>query len=70
MSRVGLITCLKGGLVLKEGQLVEEDVWVREGEIVDPQQLFYREKRSPDFCFDCSNHLVAPGFIDVQINGA
>ena len=69
MSRGGVITCLRGGQVLQGGRLVEQDVWVRDGEIVDQQQLFFKEQRAPDFCFDCTNHIIAPGFIDIQING-
>lgn len=65
----GYITCYKGGLVPCEGKLVEQDIWVRDGRIVEPQNTFFREKQSPDFVFDCHNHLVAPGFIDIQING-
>ena len=69
MARDSLITCYKGGLVLRSGSLVQEDLWVRGGKIVEPQELFFRERRAPSFYFDCSNYLVAPGFIDVQING-
>ena len=69
-SEEGLVTCYKGGLVVRAGGLVQTDLWVRAGKIVEPQQLFFRERRAPDFYFDCRNHLVAPGFIDIQINGA
>ena len=69
MSREGLIACYKGGLLPSGNDLVQEDVWVRDGKIVQAQHLFFREKRSPDFVFDCSEHLLAPGFIDIQING-
>ena len=70
MAEDGLITCYKGGLVLKGGSLVQKDIWVRAGRVVEPQELFFRDRRAPSFYFDCSNHIVAPGFIDVQINGA
>ncbi|CAI8019600.1 N-acetylglucosamine-6-phosphate deacetylase [Geodia barretti] len=69
MAEDGLITCYKGGLVLKGGSLVQKDIWVRAGRVVEPQELFFRDRRAPSFYFDCSNHIVAPGFIDVQING-
>ena len=49
--------------------LVKKDLWVREGKIADPQNLFYQQGRCPDRVIDCSGHIVAPGFIDIQING-
>jgi N-acetylglucosamine-6-phosphate deacetylase len=70
MAEDGLITCYKGGLVLKGGSLVQKDIWVRAGKVVEPQELFFRDRRTPSFYLDCSSHIVSPGFIDVQINGA
>ena len=55
--------------MLRGGVLVPGDVWVRDGRIVDPQKLFYDEKRGPDRVVDCRELIVAPGFIDLQING-
>ncbi len=51
------------------GTLEEGDVWVQGGKIIDPLKLFYEEKRAPDSVIDCSGLIVAPGFIDIQING-
>ena len=45
------------------------DVWVREGKVIDPQRLFYVEKLAADRVVDCHGLIVAPGFIDIQING-
>lgn len=45
------------------------DVWVRDGKVMDHRKLFYEEKVSPSKEFDCSGLIVAPGFIDIQING-
>ena len=64
-----VVTCYKGGLTPCGEKLEKRDIWVREGRIVDPQQLFFRERKSPDYVINCSNHIVAPGFIDIQING-
>lgn len=69
MSSRDQIICFKGGKILRKGELEDDDIWVRGGRIIDPQHLFFRERRAPDFYFDCSNLLVAPGFIDIQING-
>lgn len=60
----------KGGFVCSdEGVLEEGDVWARGGAIIDPVKLFYQEKRAPDLTIDCRGWIVAPGFIDIQING-
>lgn len=46
-----------------------EDLWVREGKILNPEKLFFDEKGSADIQLDCKDSIIAPGFIDVQING-
>lgn len=55
--------------MLLRGELVVGDVWVRGGKVIDPMKLFFRERRLPDRVLDCSGLLVAPGFIDLQVNG-
>lgn len=47
-----------------------EDLWVRGGRILDPEKLFFEERRVADEQRDCGGCILAPGFIDVQINGA
>ena len=66
----------KGGSVLHGGDgtcrpsLAEGgDVWVRNGKVLDHMKLFYEERVSPSQEFDCTGLIVAPGFIDIQING-
>ena len=50
--------------------LVDEgDVWVRDGKVMDHSKLFYEEKVSPSKEIYCRGLIVAPGFIDIQING-
>lgn len=46
-----------------------EDLWVREGKILNPEKLFFDEKKPADVQLDCKGSILAPGFIDVQING-
>uniref|UniRef100_A0A4W2BNI2 N-acetylglucosamine-6-phosphate deacetylase n=1 Tax=Bos indicus x Bos taurus TaxID=30522 RepID=A0A4W2BNI2_BOBOX len=46
-----------------------EDLWVRGGRILDPEKLFFEERRVADEQRDCGGCILAPGFIDVQING-
>lgn len=46
-----------------------EDLWVREGKILNPEKLFFDEEGYADHKVDCGKKIIAPGFIDVQING-
>ncbi|ELR62948.1 Putative N-acetylglucosamine-6-phosphate deacetylase, partial [Bos mutus] len=46
-----------------------EDLWVRGGRILDPEKLFFEERRVADEQRDCGGCSLSPGFIDVQING-
>lgn len=50
--------------------LRREDLWVRDGRILDPEKLFFEERLVADQQRDCGGCILAPGFIDVQINGA
>lgn len=69
-AKESLITCFKGGdLVLEDGRLIREDLWVRDGQILNPLHLFYEEKKEANIVIDCSGLLISPGFIDIQING-
>ena len=57
---------------LKRRQLVKEDVWIKQGIIVDPQKLFYQHCSSNSNSIhniNCSGCIISPGFIDLQING-
>ena len=60
MKLLRLTNCL----LLRNHNLVKEDLWVKEGKITEP---------APDCqdveVVDCAGALVAPGFIDIQING-
>ncbi|XP_061456209.1 N-acetylglucosamine-6-phosphate deacetylase [Rhineura floridana] len=55
--------------ILKNHELQREDLWVREGKILNPEKLFFDEKKPADVQLDCKGSILAPGFIDVQING-
>uniref|UniRef100_M3ZD25 N-acetylglucosamine-6-phosphate deacetylase n=1 Tax=Xiphophorus maculatus TaxID=8083 RepID=M3ZD25_XIPMA len=55
--------------ILREHKLQREDLWVRDGKILDPEKLFFDEQGYADCRLDCGGAIVAPGFIDVQING-
>lgn len=53
-------------------KLIEQDLWVDSisGKILQGQHAFYEDKLCPDEVIDLGGRILAPGFIDVQINGA
>lgn len=56
--------------VLRDSQIVEgEDLWVRDGTIADPQALFFSGHVANEIV-DCLGRILAPGYIDLQLNGA
>ncbi|KAK4542203.1 hypothetical protein LTR36_007050 [Oleoguttula mirabilis] len=66
------ITRLTGGRLVKGNQLVEQDLWISSvsGKILRSQQVFYEHQVVPDEVVDLQGKILAPGFIDVQFNGA
>ncbi|XP_043261782.1 N-acetylglucosamine-6-phosphate deacetylase isoform X2 [Colletes gigas] len=55
--------------ILRDSKILIEDLWVRDGKIVDPEKIFYDEKVKPDVRINCNGALISPGYIDLQING-
>ncbi|XP_054708246.1 N-acetylglucosamine-6-phosphate deacetylase-like isoform X2 [Uloborus diversus] len=55
--------------ILRSSRIYKEDLWVRDSKIVNPEPIFYDEKIVADVKIDCKGALIAPGFIDLQING-
>ncbi|KAH0631857.1 hypothetical protein JD844_019739 [Phrynosoma platyrhinos] len=53
------------GWILKNHELQREDLWVRDGKILNPEKLFFDEKKPADIRLDCRGCIIAPGFIDV-----
>ncbi|KAK5137520.1 hypothetical protein LTR08_008499 [Meristemomyces frigidus] len=66
------ITKFTGGRLVKGNQLVEQDLWVSSvtGKILRSQEIFYEHHVVPDDVVDVKGRILAPGFIDVQLNGA
>jgi N-acetylglucosamine-6-phosphate deacetylase len=58
--------------ILKNGQLIEQDLWIDSfsGKILRDQEAFYELHLSPDQVINLNGRILAPGFIDVQLNGA
>lgn len=52
-----------------KGEIIKDDFWIRDGKILNPEDLFYGEKVSAALQIDCNDLLIAPGFIDAQLNG-
>jgi N-acetylglucosamine-6-phosphate deacetylase len=55
--------------LLRNHKLIEDDLWIRDGIILDPYVVFFDENVSADVKIDCKGLIIAPGYIDVQING-
>lgn len=55
--------------ILRNNEIIKEDLWVRGGKIINPEPLFFEEKIGPSEVIDCNGALIAPGLIDLQING-
>ena len=55
--------------IARNGKIIKEDLWTRNGKIIDPEPLFFDEKNYADVRINCSGALISPGFIDLQING-
>lgn len=59
----------KNCTILRDHKLLQEDLWVRNCLIVNPEPIFYQERVTADIRVDCKGAMIAPGYIDLQING-
>lgn len=64
-----MLTQFKNCHILRDHKIIREDLWVRDGKIIDPENIFFDERNFADEQVDCCGALVSPGFIDIQING-
>ena len=69
MSGKGDIKQFVNCRILYDHQIIREDLWVRDGKILNPEKLFFDDRLAADYQIDCNNAIISPGFIDVQING-
>lgn len=60
--------------VLRGGRLEPCDLWVADGKVIDPEARFWAAssdaQHAPHRVVDGRGGVLAPGFLDVQINGA
>lgn len=73
-GRTTYITKFTNCRVLKHDtpDLIEQDLWIdsRSGKILRDQVAFYELHLAPDEVIDLGGRILAPGLIDVQLNGA
>jgi N-acetylglucosamine-6-phosphate deacetylase len=55
--------------ILKNHKFITEDLWVRDGKIINPEKVFFDEKQEPNVEIFCNGALISPGLLDIQING-
>ncbi|ORX54525.1 Metallo-dependent hydrolase [Hesseltinella vesiculosa] len=57
--------------ILRDHALVENDyVWFQNGKFVDAQTNFFKQRKEADHIIDAEGAIVAPGYLDIQINGS
>ncbi|XP_044728672.1 N-acetylglucosamine-6-phosphate deacetylase [Chrysoperla carnea] len=55
--------------LLRHHKIILDDLWVRNGKVINPEKVFFDEKIFPDVVIDCKGVLISPGFVELQING-
>lgn len=55
--------------LIRNHQLIVDDFWIRNGKIINPEPVFFDQKICSHKQIDCDGAIIAPGFIDIQING-
>jgi N-acetylglucosamine-6-phosphate deacetylase len=56
--------------LLLDHKIVQDSyLWFQDGKIIHPQNLFFDQHRDADEIIDAKGALVAPGYLDIQING-
>merc|ERR1712150_231126 len=63
------VTQLSNCFILRNHEILKEDLFIRHGKILNPESLFYDERRQAELKIDCQGLLICPGLIDIQING-
>ncbi|XP_046575078.1 N-acetylglucosamine-6-phosphate deacetylase-like [Haliotis rubra] len=69
-SSHGVLYQYRNCRLLRKHSIYKDDLWVRDGKIVNPEILFFEEKSYADVQIDCNGAIICAGFIETQINGA
>lgn len=65
----GEIIQFKNCRLVRNHKIVVDDLWIQNGKIIDPEIVFFDHKIGSQRKIDCDGAIIAPGFIDIQING-
>ncbi|XP_063676147.1 N-acetylglucosamine-6-phosphate deacetylase-like [Bolinopsis microptera] len=66
---MSMVTRYTNCRVLRDDSLLDDDLWVADGHIINPKNYFWNSRKIPDRTFDCQGKIIVPGFIESQING-
>ncbi|TMW53975.1 hypothetical protein DOY81_000907 [Sarcophaga bullata] len=69
MSKNDILIQFTNCRLVRNHQLIADDLWIRNGSIVNPEPIFFDEKAQAHKKYDCKNAIIAAGYIDLQING-
>lgn len=73
-AATGKLVRFKNCRLVRNYELVTEDLWALDGVIVDPMARWWASSTSDAFLdpeiIDCGGGILSPGFVDLQINGA
>lgn len=69
MSANGVLIQFTNCRLVRNHKLITDDLWIRNGIIVNPEPIFFDEKAEAHKKYDCKNAIIAAGYIDLQING-
>ncbi|KAJ5577806.1 uncharacterized protein N7459_006770 [Penicillium hispanicum] len=71
-TAVRRITKFTNCRLVRGSSMIEQDLWIDSltGKILKDQEAFYELHLSPDEIIDLGGRILAPGLIDVQLNGA
>lgn len=69
MSDDGNLTKIINCTLVRNHQIVTDYLWFKGGKIVNPEPYFFDHKQVAQNVIDAKGALIAPGFIDLQING-
>lgn len=69
MSNNGKLTKVVNCSLVRNHQIVTDYLWLKNGKIANPEPYFFDHKQVAENVIDANGSLIAPGFIDLQING-